>query len=39
MTVPVDILASYEKDFEERKKQPMSLERTIQSEGILLYAA
>ena len=39
MTVPVDILASYEKDFEERKKLTSSIERTIQKEGILLYGA
>ncbi len=38
MPVPVDILASYEKDFEERKKLPSSIEQTIQKEGILLYA-
>ena len=39
MPVPMDILASYEKDFEERKKLPSSIEQTIQKEGILLYAA
>ena len=37
MPVPVDILASYEKDFEERKTLAFSIERTIQNEGVLLY--
>jgi predicted nucleotidyltransferase len=37
MSVPVDVLASYEKDFEERKLLSSSIERTIQNEGILLY--
>ncbi|MBR7079716.1 MAG: nucleotidyltransferase domain-containing protein [Treponema sp.] len=37
MPVPVDILASYEKDFEERKTLSSSMERTIQNEGVLLY--
>ncbi len=37
MPVPVDILASYEKDFEERKQMPSTIEQTIQKEGVLLY--
>ena len=37
MNLPVDILASYEKDFEERKKLVSSIEQRIQKEGILLY--
>ena len=37
MPIPVDILASYEKDFDERKKLPVSIEKTILAEGILLY--
>ena len=37
MPVPVDILASCEKDFEERRLLPASIERTIQDEGVLLY--
>ena len=37
MKVPVDVIASCENDFEERKTLVSSLERTVQSEGILLY--
>lgn len=37
MPIPVDILASYEKDFERRRNIPSSIEKTIQTEGILLY--
>ena len=37
MPIPVDVLASYEKDFEERKSFVSSIERTIQNEGVLLY--
>lgn len=39
MNVPVDVLAAYEKDFEERKTLASSIEQTIQKEGILLYGA
>ena len=39
MKVPVDVLASYEKDFEQRKAMPSSIEQTIQKEGVLLYGA
>lgn len=37
MTIPVDVLAAYEKDFEERKLLASSIERTIRKEGVLLY--
>ena len=37
MPVPVDVLASYETDFEKRKLLSSSIEQTIQNEGILLY--
>lgn len=37
ISVPVDILASYEKDFEENEKILPTIEHTIKSEGILLY--
>lgn len=39
MKVPVDVLAAYEKDFEQRKAMPSSIEQTIQKEGVLLYGA
>lgn len=38
MPVPVDILASYENDFEKKKSVAFSIEQTIQNEGVLLYA-
>lgn len=35
--IPVDVLASYENDFDKRKNLPTSIEKTISNEGILLY--
>ena len=37
ISVPVDILASYEKDFEKDKNIQSTIEQTIKNEGILLY--
>ena len=37
MKVPVDVIASCENDFEERTTLASSLEKVVQSEGILLY--
>ena len=35
--IPVDILASYEEDFERRKNIQATIERTVKNEGVLLY--
>lgn len=37
ISVPVDILAAYEKDFDEDKNIQSTIEHTIKNEGILLY--
>lgn len=37
MPIPVDVLASYESEFDKRKKEKISLENTILNEGVLIY--
>ena len=37
LSTPVDILTSYEKDFEENKSIQSAIEQTIKNEGVLLY--
>lgn len=37
LSTPIDILASYEKDFEKRKNIQSTIEQTIRNEGVLLY--
>ena len=37
LSTPIDVLTSYEKDFEENKNIQSTIEQTINNEGILLY--